>query len=535
MSSGQEVGQIFGEGSGPATALLRSPTVIIASIGLWGMNVYFFRLFGIDYHYVLNLDLVKEKEREAAKAGNNGAGGNSTNGTSTNGEGNDQPVTASMEMTAVSGRGSPINTPEEDKWSDEATVASDQSDLTKRRHRKTRSEDNPTCLPSTEEGKHAVPYEGAVGEITATKLLYLSASLLLLLHTTTIVWIDVLNGTTMGAIFAFYSAVTVAIVIPCQQNLWIRKSCVTVLQRAAELLNPRCSCVIVSPDGPRPVPFIDVFFADAMCSLSKVFFDWGMLWHLASHYPDPVPPSTHAIIIPSLCASLPYVIRARQCLVMHTVGRLKSDPKRYLHLVNAVKYSTSLFPLCVSAYQKTVSEETAASLEYLLVTLLTINSLYSLAWDIVMDWGMMQNPTAVLEHAGCVPLPTSSGVSGKSCAHAALRHRLRFGVLSSVTILVLDAILRFSWLLRYRESVLFPNADAYVLCTQFLEAFRRAIWNLLRVEWENIKQMKAKNGPKGSPVKKGSGVIDEEEEGLPFIAPKSNSISGTRSNTMSLA
>ena len=30
--------------------------------------------------------------------------------------------------------------------------------------------------------------------------------------------------------------------------------------------------------------------------------------------------------------------------------------------------------------------------------------------------------------------------------------------------------------------------DAFILCTQFLEVFRRCIWNLLRVEWEHMKQ-----------------------------------------------
>ena len=60
-----------------------------------------------------------------------------------------------------------------------------------------------------------------------------------------------------------------------------------------------------------------------MCSLSKVFFDWGMLWHLAWHYPDPVPMDFHSIVIPSVVASLPYLIRARQCLVMYTIGFMK--------------------------------------------------------------------------------------------------------------------------------------------------------------------------------------------------------------------
>lgn len=35
---------------------------------------------------------------------------------------------------------------------------------------------------------------------------------------------------------------------------------------------------------------------------------------------------------------------------------------------------------------------------------------------------------------------------------------------------------------------LFPSDDAFVLFTQFLEVIRRALWNLLRVEWENLKQ-----------------------------------------------
>jgi len=55
----------------------------------------------------------------------------------------------------------------------------------------------------------------------------------------------------------------------------------------------------------------------------KVFFDLGMLWHLMSHFPNPIEPSLHAILIPSFFAALPYLIRARQCLVMLNVGKLK--------------------------------------------------------------------------------------------------------------------------------------------------------------------------------------------------------------------
>jgi len=195
-----------------------------------------------------------------------------------------------------------------------------------------------------------------------------------------------MGGGSIGAIFCFYGAVIAAVVFPLPSTRWLRRAVVLVLQRSFELINPRCSCVQPSPNGPRPIPFVDVFFADAMCSLSKVFFDWGMLFHMATHYPDPVPPSTHNILIPSAFAAVPYLIRARQCLIMYTVTRIQKDPHRFDHLWNALKYSTSIFPLCLSAFQKTIPPEQAAGLEKYLILLLAINALYALYWDIGRCW-----------------------------------------------------------------------------------------------------------------------------------------------------
>ena len=58
MSSSQEVGQIFGEGTGPAISLLCSPTVFISVIGLWGVSIWTFQTWGIAYKHVLLLDIV---------------------------------------------------------------------------------------------------------------------------------------------------------------------------------------------------------------------------------------------------------------------------------------------------------------------------------------------------------------------------------------------------------------------------------------------------------------------------------------------
>ena len=463
MSSGQEVGEIFGDGSGPAMSLLRSPTVIIAAVGLWGMNVYLFRLFGIDYVHVLTLDLMKEKEASSRRDGEN----------------------------------------KEDDDTDLCSVASGSTSMTNRNTKSPKRRANNAPGDSNNHGN------SADNEVTAGKLIIFSLSLLLILHMSTVIWIDYIGGSAIGAIFMFYLAVIVGILLPLPSTAWIRTACITIFHRTFELINPRCFCC--GSGIPRAIPFIDVFFADACCSLSKVFFDWGMLWHLAWHYPEPVPMELHSIIIPSVAASLPYFIRARQCLVMYTIGAMKSDAKKYQHMLNAIKYSTSLWPLVVSAYQKTITDEKEkVALETFLIILLAINSTYSLAWDITMDWGMMQNTCA----GGAIGGETKSH---SSCAHSVLRPKLRFGASTSIAILFVDMILRYSWVLRFWENELFPNPDIYILCTQFLEAIRRALWNLLRVEWEHIKQNRGKEEETTDDV--------EMMEQKPFLAPKTRSMS----------
>ena len=156
-----------------------------------------------------------------------------------------------------------------------------------------------------------------------------------------------------------------------------------------------------------------------------------------------------------------------------------------------------------------------------------------------MDWGMMQDPYKVAQTAcqlGLVPSSTSSAAASKRsasssssaamtsekvdklhrytvvgeskpsppqhrprpCQHVCLRPRLRFGFTLSALIVVADAFLRFCWVLKFVPN-LFPSTDAFVLTTQFLEVFRRAIWNLLRVEWENMKQQKSKLAAASTP------------------------------------
>jgi len=95
-----------------------------------------------------------------------------------------------------------------------------------------------------------------------------------------------------------------------------------------------------------------------------------MLWQIAFYYPKPVPSIGRAILLPSCIASLPYLIRVRQCFVLYSIGRIRKDPNYRVHLLNALKYSTSLLPLMVSAYQQTyVGKEHYQLLDFALVSL----------------------------------------------------------------------------------------------------------------------------------------------------------------------
>lgn len=216
----------------------------------------------------------------------------------------------------------------------------------------------------------------------------------------------------------------------------------------------------------------------------------------------------NCIVISDLQSSCSLGLTISNAFLHVTWSYIQNDPKRVQHIANAIKYSTSLFPLFLSAYQKTIAIDRAEHFEPLLIFFLFINASYSLYWDIVMDWGMMHNPKVA---AGCVGGIYPEGTTPPAdCTHGLLRPRLRFGLLISLLIVVTDSILRFSWTLRFWHAM-FPSGDTFVLSSQFLEIVRRALWNLLRVEWENIKQQKAQSA---------RNVHDHDDDEMnPFLPP----------------
>ena len=81
-----------------------------------------------------------------------------------------------------------------------------------------------------------------------------------------------------------------------------------------------------------------------------------------------------------LCRCSEGRVRSTYCLIVSSHERFspslyfrnfsQKDLKRFDNIFNAVKYSTSLFPICLSAYQKTLSAEEAHDFDALFVVLL---------------------------------------------------------------------------------------------------------------------------------------------------------------------
>lgn len=68
------------------------------------------------------------------------------------------------------------------------------------------------------------------------------------------------------------------------------------------------------------------------------------------------------------------------------------------------------------------------------------------------------------------------------------RQRLYLPVISYVLLVVVNFILRFSWLVNRLPGADHLHSSIIVLVIEVGEVFRRALWNIYRIEWEVITQ-----------------------------------------------
>ncbi|EEY55619.1 inositol monophosphatase, putative [Phytophthora infestans T30-4] len=177
-------------------------------------------------------------------------------------------------------------------------------------------------------------------------------------------------------------------------------------------------------------PFIEVFMADGMTSLSKFIQD---------------------------------LIRATQCLI--SFQRTTSVNDRFLHLLNTMKYCSSLLVISVGAYPMLIGRARPEQSSFFLLCAV-FNSLYSFLWDVVMDWGL-----------GQPKLPRRV---------AFLRHHLTYRPRKIYyLVIVVDFILRILWVTKWWDWM--HRGVHFKLVSQVAEVVRRIIWNFVRVEWQCIK------------------------------------------------
>ncbi|TMW69451.1 hypothetical protein Poli38472_001607 [Pythium oligandrum] len=257
----------------------------------------------------------------------------------------------------------------------------------------------------------------------------------------------------------------------CPFDIMHRKCRYSVIRKLSRCLWPFQNFSLDLP--PHPTPFVEVFLADGLTSLSKFIQDSAVAWMLLSlsfsqelgelrtSYVSKMKSSP----LPYFAASMPYIIRATQCLI--SFHRTTSANDRFLHLLNTLKYCSSLLVISVGAYPQ-IMGHVGVRLEKntLFLFCAVFNSLYSFLWDVIMDWGLGQPnlPRRVmfLRH------------------HLIYRPRwIYYGVI------VVDFALRILWVTKWWDWQHF-GVD-FKMLSMVAEVVRRVIWNVLRVEWQCIK------------------------------------------------
>ncbi|XP_048108483.1 xenotropic and polytropic retrovirus receptor 1a isoform X2 [Alosa alosa] len=228
------------------------------------------------------------------------------------------------------------------------------------------------------------------------------------------------------------------------------------------------------------VEFADFWLADQLNSLVILLMD---LEYLVCFYSMELVWTNPSGLLPTtpgdrVCHKYSYGLRAViQCLpawcrFVQCLRRYRDTKRAFPHLVNAGKYSTTFFVVTFAALYKTHKEQTHDDADvffYLLIVFSTVSSLYTLIWDLKMDWGLFDR------HAG---------------ENTFLREEIVYPHKAYYYCAIIeDVILRFAWTLQLSLSTMTPHhsiSDILATLLAPLEVFRRFVWNFFRLENEHL-------------------------------------------------
>ncbi|KAK6314078.1 xenotropic and polytropic retrovirus receptor 1a [Coregonus clupeaformis] len=228
------------------------------------------------------------------------------------------------------------------------------------------------------------------------------------------------------------------------------------------------------------VEFADFWLADQLNSLVIVLMD---LEYLICFYSFELKWTDRKGLLPMfngdyICHSYSYGIRAIiQCLpawfrFVQCLRRYRDTKRAFPHLVNAGKYSTTFFVVTFAALYSTHKEQKHSDADmffYLLIVFSAVSSLYTLIWDLKMDWGLFDRGAG---------------------ENTFLREEIVYPQKAYYYCAIIeDVILRFAWTIQISLTTMtnIPSVgDIVATVLAPLEVFRRFVWNFFRLENEHL-------------------------------------------------
>eukprot|EP01117_Protostelium_nocturnum_P007705 TRINITY_DN2766_c0_g1_i2.p1 TRINITY_DN2766_c0_g1~~TRINITY_DN2766_c0_g1_i2.p1 ORF type:complete len:824 (-),score=249.76 TRINITY_DN2766_c0_g1_i2:620-3091(-) len=207
------------------------------------------------------------------------------------------------------------------------------------------------------------------------------------------------------------------------------------------------------------VKFRDFFLADQLASISIVLYDleYTICYFFSDAWTDDKKCLAANIWTRPVVAALPAFWRFMQCI------RRYRDDGNYAHLLNAGKYSTVFFVSTFSVLRFNVDDDYATWWLFSVI----VSSIYSNYWDVYRDWGL-------------------GDFKAKFLRKKLLYKRPAFYYFAIVS----NLLLRLTWILSISPDLIYkfvpihPASFAVLVAT--LEILRRAQWNLLRLENEQL-------------------------------------------------
>ncbi|KAM7198062.1 EXS family domain containing protein [Naviculisporaceae sp. PSN 640] len=208
--------------------------------------------------------------------------------------------------------------------------------------------------------------------------------------------------------------------------------------------------------GLYPVEFRDFFLGDIWCSLTYATCNVELFFCLYANYWDnPNQCNSNHSRLMGFFATLPPIWRALQC-----VRRYLDTRNVFPHLVNCGKYTmTIITAVCLSLYR---IDGTQANLS-LFITFAAINAVYCSIWDLFMDFSLLQ-PKA---------------------RRPFLRDITALKPWVYYVIMIIDPILRFSWIFYAIFTHNTQHSTIVSFGTSLAEVIRRGLWAIIRVENEH--------------------------------------------------